>query len=111
MTHNELVERIRLGEDSTLQLKCLTFRGDKIIGPEPRFLADEIAAMANGHGGTILLGVDSKSRKIPGIPIDLIDDTEMWVSTICNDRVVPPVDAKICNLAIAEINEQSVQII
>ena len=40
--------------------------------------------MANGWGGTMVLGVDDKTRQIRGIPLDELDAVEGWVREICN---------------------------
>lgn len=48
-TKEELAAQIRLGEDSRLELKAVTFRGDRVTGPHPDGLADEIAAFANSE--------------------------------------------------------------
>ncbi len=49
--------------------------------------------MANGWGGTVLLGVDDASRDVLGIPLDRLDAVESWVREICNDSIRPPLDA------------------
>ena len=56
-TKAELLEKIRLGEDSAFEMKAVHFRGTKIAGPGRDDLADEIAAFANSHTGVLLLGV------------------------------------------------------
>ena len=66
----ELAGRIRLGEDSTLELKRIVLSGDRVRSPDRHDLADELAAMANTHGGTVVLGVDDRTREILGIPLD-----------------------------------------
>ena len=43
----ELLNKIRLGEDAVLEIKAVRFRGNKIIGPSRNELADELAAFAN----------------------------------------------------------------
>lgn len=45
-----LLERIRLGEDTSVELKELTMTGNRVEGPSRASLADELAAMANAHG-------------------------------------------------------------
>jgi predicted HTH transcriptional regulator len=67
-TTDELLRKIRLGEDSVLELKAVRFRGKKIAGPERDDLADELAAMANTADGVVLLGVDDKTRRIEASP-------------------------------------------
>lgn len=95
MERDELARRIRLGEDSTLELKRVLLAGSKVAAPRRDEFADELASMANGRGGTILLGVEDKSREILGIPVDRLDAVEAWVREICNDSVKPPLDMEI----------------
>ena len=68
-----LARRIRLGEDTSLELKGVTFESDRIRGPRRDGLADEIAAFANGRGGTLVFGVDDRTRLMDrrgdGVPI------------------------------------------
>ena len=95
MARDDLARRIRLGEDSKLELKRILFSGDKVADPKRKDFADELAAMANGPGGTLALGVDDKSREFLGIPLDRLDSVEGWVREICNDSIKPPVDVDI----------------
>ena len=92
---DELVRRIRLGEDSTLELKRVLLAGSRITAPNRNEFADELAGMANGWGGTVVLGVEDRSRDILGIPLDRLDAVEAWVREICNDSVKPHLDALI----------------
>ena len=89
-TRGELLEKIRLGEDSFLELKEVRFAGGKISGPVQDDLADEVAAFANSRGGVLLLGVDDKSREVAGIPVDRLDDVETLVRQACEDSMKPP---------------------
>ena len=95
MASDDLTQRIRLGEDSTLKLKRVLLSGDRVTAPKRGDFGDEVAAMVNGGGGSIVLGVDDRSRDILGIPVDRLDTVEGWVREICNDSVSPPVDAVI----------------
>lgn len=93
MNIEQLLQRIRLGEDSTLELKNLLLRDDgKTIEPHPDGLSDELAAMANAKGGLLILGVDDKTRDISGIAMSQLDRVEAWLTAICNDRIKPPLD-------------------
>ena len=74
----ELLKKIRLVEDSLLELKTLRFREDRIIGPSRNDLADEISAFANTRGGVILIGVDDKTREIVGIPNERTQDVDRF---------------------------------
>ena len=89
-TRSELIDKIRLGEDSFLELKEVRFAGGKIRGPEQNDLADELAAFANSRGGVLLLGVHDKSREVLGIPVDRLDAVEALVRQACEDSIRPP---------------------
>ena len=95
MTNAELARRIRLGEDSTLELKRVVLPGRRISDPKRNDMADELAAFANAKGGTVILGADDETHEILGIPIGDLDLVEGWVREICNDSVKPPLDADI----------------
>ena len=95
MTNAGLLRRIRLGEDSRLALKSVRTSGGRITAPHRDGFADELAAMANSQGGTVLLGVDDGTRAVRGLPLDDLDAIEGWVSEICNDSVTPALDADI----------------
>ena len=88
----ELLEKIRLGEDSLIEFKAVRFTGDsqKIQAPARDGLADEIAAFANSAGGVLLLGVDDKTRDVEGIPLDRLDAVESLAREVCNDNIKPP---------------------
>ena len=98
--NDELSRRIRLGEDSTLELKRVLLAGKRVTGPERDRFADEMASMANSSGGTVVLGVDDETRDVLGIPLDSLDVVETWVREICNDSISPPLDATIRKLEI-----------
>ncbi|MCE2440450.1 MAG: putative DNA binding domain-containing protein [Candidatus Latescibacteria bacterium] len=89
-SQEELLQKMRLGEDTSLELKAVRFRGDRVSGPRRDELADELAAIANTHDGVIVLGVDNKTRDIIGIPIDHLDVVERFVYEICNESITPP---------------------
>jgi ATP-dependent DNA helicase RecG len=86
----ELVDKIRLGADSFLELKEVRFAGDRVVGPARDALADELAAFANARGGVCVLGADDATREISGIPLDRLDRVEDLVREVCNDSVTPP---------------------
>lgn len=89
-TKEELLTQIRLGEDSRLELKAVTFRGERVAGPHPDGLADEIAAFANSSGGVLVLGIDEQTRKPHGMSVKKLTVLEHWLLGICNDRIKPP---------------------
>lgn len=94
-----LLKQISLGEDSSLELKSLNFREDKIITPHKDGVADEIAAFANSFGGVVILGVDDK-KNIVGLPLDKLDLVELWIQEICNDLIKPQLLCRIRKIAI-----------
>ena len=89
---HELLEAIRLGETSFLELKEARFSGRKVTGPSRDDLANELAAFANSQGGVLVLGVEDKSRDIVGIPHDRLDVVVDYVKEICNDSITPPIE-------------------
>jgi ATP-dependent DNA helicase RecG len=89
-TPEQLLEKIRLGEDSFLELKTVAFAGDKVKGPKRADLADELAAFANAGGGVVTLGVDDETRDVLGIPEDRLDQVERLVADVVRDAIKPP---------------------
>ena len=87
----EFLRKIRLGEDSFLELKEVFLAGDRIKGPARDQLADELAAFANSSGGVVVLGVSDEPRAVTGIPIEHLDALERYVSEVANDSIEPPV--------------------
>ncbi len=95
MADQDLMRRLRLGEDSSLELKSVRVSGGNVRGPDRNAMADELAAFANSSGGTVIIGVDDKTRSVQGIPINDLDIVELWVREICNDSVQPSLNADI----------------
>ena len=85
----DLLQKIRLGEDSYLELKEVRFAGQKVIAPHRDSLADELAAFANSRGGVCVLGVDD-AREILGVALERLDSLEDYVRQLCLDNIVPP---------------------
>ena len=76
----ELLEKIYLGEDATIEFKRAL--------PHRSSLADEIAAFANARGGVILIGVDDDGE-IVGVDRHALDTAEKTVIEICADSIDP----------------------
>ena len=98
----QLLRKIRLGEDSFLECKEMVFAGSKIKGPERKDLADELAAFANAHGGVLILGVEDKSREIVGIPGDRLDAVVRYVTEVARDSIRPSLDPVIERLELPD---------
>ncbi len=94
-TTDELLKHIRLGEDSSLELKNLEYKGNQVSDPHGNSMADELAAMANTANGVFVLGVDDKSRTIVGIPEERLNIVETWIRGICNDLTKPQLFCRI----------------
>ena len=77
---SELIEKIHLGKDSTIEFKRQLPRRDS--------LADEIAAFANARGGAILIGVDDHGD-IVGLNQYNLNRAEKTVVEICNNSIEP----------------------
>ena len=93
MQVEDWLHRIRLGEDSTLEFKRVVMRNEtKVEGPHPDGLADELAAMANAQGGTLILGIDDKTRQVLGIEYGALATVEAWLAEICQSRINPALD-------------------
>jgi predicted HTH transcriptional regulator len=86
----QLLQKIRLGEDSFLECKEMVFAGEKVKGPGRDELADELAAFANARGGVLVLGVHDKTREVVGIPPAHLDRAEQYAAEIVRDSVKPP---------------------
>lgn len=77
MTHTELLEIIRNGENSGVE-----FKRDDIQNHD---LAKELVAFANLEGGIVLLGVEDDGS-ISGITRPRLEE---WVMTACRDKIRP----------------------
>ena len=111
MNSAELARRIRLGEDSTLELKRVVLSGGRVTDPRRDAVADELAALANARGGMVVLGVDDQTREVLGIPLEGLDTVEGWVREICNDSMKPALDADIYRLELNDVDGRPVAVI
>ena len=74
MKDDEVERKIRLGEDSSLELKDVRVSGSRVAEPNASDIADEFAAAANSQGCTFLFGVDDRTRAVTGIDADKLDN-------------------------------------
>ena len=74
---SELIEKIHLGEDSTIEFKRQLPRRDS--------LADEIAAFANARGGVIL---NYLRRKIPAASPGTVTPRLALLATKCHNLTI-----------------------
>ena len=111
MDDADLRRRIRLGEDSILEFKAVVVSGGSVAAPDRNATADELAALANSRGGTLVLGVGDKTPRIQGIPFDALDTVEGWVREICNDSMKPALDADILKIELENAEGQLVPLL
>ena len=85
----DLIGKIRLREDTYLELKEVRLTGSKVTAPHRDSLANELAAFANSRGGVCVLGVDD-SRAVLGIALNDLEAVEDFVRELCLTVVAPP---------------------
>lgn len=88
-TSDQILERIKLGEDSRVEFKEVLFKGKKVEAPQRNDIADELAAFGNGGGGTLIFGV-TDSRSVQSLSPEQMDAVEAFVSEVCADSIRPP---------------------
>ena len=110
-TLEQLADRIRLGEDSSLELKEVTVSRGRITGPRRDQLADELAAFANASGGTLVLGVEDRTRRVTGISLPQLDSAERFVADITQDSITPPLVADISKLELTNADATPVAVL
>ena len=86
----ELLQRLRLGEDSGWELKEIRFSGDEPKGPARDDWANEIAAFANAGGGVLLCGV-TDDGEAQGLSRGQMDALDAMLTEVSADSVKPPV--------------------
>ena len=97
---DELLHRIHLGEDASLELKEVVFAGEEIETPSRDVLADAMAALANTRGGTVVLGVSEETREVRGIPPGRMDAVQSQVVEAACGSTEPPLDATVSRIAL-----------
>ena len=107
-SEKELIDKIRLGEATFLELKEVRLAGQRVSAPHRNAIADELAAFANGHGGVCLLGVADDTREVLGIPLDHLDIVEAFVREICIDSITPPISPVIDRLWLPSVTGEKV---
>ena len=95
MRMEDLTKRIRRGEDRRLGLKEVHFEDRSVQCPRQADLADDFAAFANSQGGVVVLGANTETRSVTGIPLDRLDAVEELVLGACNDSIKPALEAGI----------------
>ena len=82
MDRQDLIERLKAGEDSGHQFKAIFTSIDQ--------LAVEIAAFANSQGGLILVGVDDFGQVV-GLEPEDVRRLNQWISNATTQKIEPPI--------------------
>ena len=88
----ELLDSIRLGESTFLEVEEVRFAGNGVSGPDPDTLADEAAAFANSRGGVLVFGVEDRTREVVGIPAERLDTVVDFIKEVCASSMDPPIE-------------------
>ena len=88
LSARQLLEKISLGETSSLEFKSVQISGDKVRAPRREDLSDEIAAFANHQGGIVIFGV-SDNRVIEGVGSDTVPTLINFISELCHASIEP----------------------
>ncbi len=89
-TDEEILRRLRLGEDSAWEFKQVEFSGDRPTSPRRADWANEIAAFANVTGGALLCGI-SDDGEVQGMSRRQITNLDALLVEVCTDSIKPPV--------------------
>ena len=87
-TSAKLLERLELGEDSRVEFKEARFTDRGISDPRRETVADELAALGNTLGGTLIFSV-SDAGAVQPMDREQMDALEAFVGEICSDSIRP----------------------
>ena len=88
----ELLEEMRRGESTFLELEEVRFSGSRVSGPGADTLVDGVAAFANSRGGVFVFGVEDRTRDVVGIPAERLDTVVDFIKEVCATSVDPPIE-------------------
>ena len=86
----EVIRRLRIGEDSRWEFKQVDFAGSRPRSPSRNDWANEIAAFANANGGVLVCGVTDRGD-VPGLSREQIVRLDDLLVEISTDTIKPPV--------------------
>ncbi len=86
---DSLLQRLKLGEDSSVEFKEVVFANNRVREPRRDMVADELAAFGNTIGGTVIFSV-SDAGEVRSMNRKQMDALEAFVSEICSDSIRPP---------------------
>lgn len=96
----DIQRQLRLGEDSRWEFKQVEFHGDKPISPRRDDLADELGALANADGGTVLCGI-ADDGTIQGMSREQIASLDRLLAEVSTDTIEPPLRIDIHHMELA----------
>ena len=87
---DEIISRLRLGEDSNWEFKAIEFAGNRPTGPGRSDWSDEIAAFANADGGVLLCGVTDEGE-VQGMSREQMVALDSLLVEVSTDTIKPAV--------------------
>ena len=97
----DVLAAIRLGEDTGCDFKAVHIQGKQVFERNDD-VADDIAALANGRGGRLILGVEDKTRHVQGIALGDLDRVEQVLREIAKDKIDPMVHIETWRLEVPD---------
>ena len=88
-TSERLLQQIELGEDSRVEFKEVAFTDRRVSAPRRESVADELAALGNTVGGTLIFS-GSDAGTVRQMDRQQMDALEAFVGEICSDSIHPP---------------------
>jgi len=88
-TSERLLKQVELGEDSRVEFKEVIFTDRRVSAPRRESVADELAALGNTVGGTLIFSVSDADTVRP-MDRQQMDALEAFVGEICSDSIHPP---------------------
>ena len=110
-SRKELLDKIRLGASTFLELQEVRFGKGEVIEPRDSDLADELAALANSYGGVCALGVSAHPPRIVGIPPHRLNQLVEHVRRVCDELVEPGLDPTVASLSLPGTTGEDVAIV
>ena len=86
----QILEKIRTWENSGVDFKEVRIGNDRVTDPRRGDFSDDVAAFANHSGGTIIFGVEDKTRHITAIDPAKIANMIRFISEIPVVILFPP---------------------
>lgn len=110
ISKSEIIEKLKLGEDSFTEFKEIKFKDAKIIDIHSMSIAAEIVAFANTEGGIILFGVNDQGDVI-GISKEEMKILEEWIANICQNNCDPPIRPAISKIMLPDAQKNNVSVL